>query len=261
VSHPVARLALGLAVFVLVGWGVGELWTSVVGSADLDAVREVAAQRTAAMTQVARVITWTGSAFLLVPLALIVCLVLGRSGLRREALAVALSLGGAMLISDWVKLLVSRPRPPVEHLQAVSGASFPSGHATQASAFWFSLVFVLPAAGAPPKVTRVAAGLALLLVLAVAWSRVYLGVHYPSDVVAGLLLGTGWAVYVSRCMRGPRLGDESGRTTGAESCATRGSAHQALAPDTLAGASQCPRREHAGGGLLPTLAPNRGRAH
>jgi undecaprenyl-diphosphatase len=203
VSHPVARLALGLAVFVLLGWGGGELWTSVVGSVDLSAVRDVAAQRTATLTDVARVITWAGSAFLLVPLALIACLAFARAGLRREALAVALSLGGAMLISDWVKLLVSRPRPPVQHLQAVTGSSFPSGHATQASAFWFSLVLAMPAAGASPKLTRVAGGLALLIVLAVAASRVYLGVHYPSDVVAGLLLGTVWATYVSRCLREP----------------------------------------------------------
>lgn len=199
-SHPTARLVLGVVVFVLLGWGVGELWTSVVGSGDLDAVRDVAAQRTAALTRAARVITWAGSAFLLVPLALVVCLALIRAGLCRQALAVALSLGGAMLISDWVKLLVSRPRPPVEHLQAVTGSSFPSGHATQASAFWLSLVFVLHATGVSPRMTRVAAGLALTIVLAVAASRVYLGVHYPSDVLAGLLLGTGWAAYVSRCL-------------------------------------------------------------
>ncbi len=202
-SHPAARLVLGLAVFVLLGWGVGELWTSVVGSIELNAVRDVAAQRTVALTNVARVLTWAGSAFLLVPLALIACVALLRAGLRREALAVALSLGGAMLISDWIKLLVSRPRPPVEHLQAVTGSSFPSGHATQASAFWFSLVFVLPAVGASAKLTRVAAGVALVIALTVAASRVYLGVHYPSDVIAGMLLGSGWATYVSRCLREP----------------------------------------------------------
>ena len=202
-NHPAARLVLGLAIFVLLGWGVGELWTSVVGSVELNVVRDVAAQRTAVLTDVMRVITWAGSAFLLVPLALIACLAFVRAGLRREALAVTLSLGGAMLISGGVKLLVSRPRPPLEHLQAVTGSSFPSGHTTQASAFWFSLVFAMPAAGASPKLTRLAAGLALLIVLAVAASRVYLGVHYPSDVIAGMLLGTSWATYVSRCMREP----------------------------------------------------------
>jgi membrane-associated phospholipid phosphatase len=209
VSHPAARLVLGLAVFVLLGWGVGKLWTSVVGSVELNAVRDVAAQRTAVLTGVARMITWAGSAFLLVPLALVACLAFARAGLRREALAIVLSLGGAMLISDWVKLLVSRPRPPVEHLQAVTGSSFPSGHTTQASAFWFSLVLAMPATKASSKLTRVAAGLALLIVLAVAASRVYLGVHYPSDVVAGMLLGTGWAIYVSRCLREPESVPES----------------------------------------------------
>jgi undecaprenyl-diphosphatase len=204
VSHPAARLVLGLGVFVLLGWWVGELWTSAGGSLEHNAMREVAAQRTAALADVARVVTWAGSAFLLVPLALIACVALLRAGLRREALAVALSLGGAMLISDCVKLLVSRPRPPVEHLQAVTGSSFPSGHATQASAFWLSLVFVLPAAGASAKLTRVAAGVALVIVLAVATSRVYLGVHYPGDVVAGMLLGSGWAAYVSRCLQEPK---------------------------------------------------------
>jgi membrane-associated phospholipid phosphatase len=205
VSHPTARLVAGLAVFVLVGWAVGELWTSIVGSGELGVMRKIAAERSTIPTEAVRVVTWAGSAFVLVPLALIACVLLVRAGLRREALTVATSLAGAMLISDLVKLLVSRPRPPVEHLQAVTGSSFPSGHATQASAFWFSLVLVSEAAEASPRATRVATALALLILLAVAASRVYLGVHYPSDVVAGMLLGTGWAAYASRCLRKPRV--------------------------------------------------------
>ncbi len=210
-SHPAARLALGLTVFVLVGWGAGELWSSVVGSVELNALREVAAQRTSALTHVARAITWAGSAFVLVPLALIACWAFVRAGLEREAIAVAVSLGGAMLIYHLVKLLVSRPRPAVEHLQAVTGSSFPSGHATQASALWFSLAFAIVAAGASPKLTWLATGLALLIVVAVAVSRVYLGVHYPSDVVAGVLLGGGWATYVARCLREPESVSEGPR--------------------------------------------------
>jgi undecaprenyl-diphosphatase len=141
----------------------------------------------------------------LVPLAVLCSLALTHAGLRREALAVALSLGGAILLSDWVKLLVSRPRPSVEHLQAVTGASFPSGHATQASAFWLSLVFVLRPAGAPRVARGIAAGLALALIFTVAASRVYLGVHYPADVVAGIVLGTGWAAFVWRSVCAPSV--------------------------------------------------------
>jgi len=201
VRLPAARLLVGLVLFVLVGWAAGALWTVIVGSTDLEAVHDVAGERSAGLTAAARVVTWAGSAFVLVPLALACCLVLVRAGLRREAFAVAVSLAGGMLISDLVKLLVSRSRPPVAHLQAVTGSSFPSGHATQASAFWFSLVLALRAARVAPLFSRVAGGLALMLVLAVALSRVYLGVQSTADVLAGVLLGAGWAGLVARSMR------------------------------------------------------------
>ena len=113
----------------------------------------------------------------------------------------ALSLGGAIVIWHVVKLLVARARPPVQHLQHVSGASFPSGHAAQASAFWFALVLALRTAGASRAATGVAAAVAVAIVVAVCASRVVLGVHYPGDVAAGALLGTGWALFVSAFVR------------------------------------------------------------
>lgn len=200
-SYPAARLVLGLVAFVLVGWAAGALWTSLVGSGEVEAMRSIAEDRTAGLTAAARLVTWAGSAFVLVPLAVICCVAFLRAGLPRGAIAIAISLAGAMAISDAVKLLVSRPRPPVEHLQAVTGSSFPSGHSTQAGAFWLALALALRAPRVPPRLTRVAGGLALVLIPAVALSRVYLGVHYPADVIAGVLLGTGWAVFVARCVR------------------------------------------------------------
>jgi membrane-associated phospholipid phosphatase len=200
VRRPLVRLLIGLTAFILIGWGAGALWTSVVGAGDLEAVRQVTEGRSAALTAAMRVVTWAGSAWVLVPLAAGCCTVLLRRGLHREAAGVALSLGGAMLISAAVRVLVSRPRPPVEHLQAVTSASFPSGHSTQASAFWLSLVLAARAARAPSAVTLSAAVIGALLVPCVAFSRVYLGVHYPSDVIAGVLLGSGWATFVALCV-------------------------------------------------------------
>lgn len=201
--RPAAYVTLGLPALILLGWAAGALWTANAPAGELEFVREIAAQRTSAATTAARLLTWAGSAWVLVPLALCACVVFLRAGLRREAVLVALSLGGAIIISDVVKPLVDRPRPPVVHLQAVTGGSFPSGHTIQASAFWFSLVLALRSAG----VCRLALGLsavaAFLLVLAVALSRVYLGVHYPSDVIAGLFLGTGWVALVYRCVETP----------------------------------------------------------
>ena len=60
-----------------------------------------------------------------------------------DALAVALSLAGAIAIDSAVKAIVARPRPTVEHLQHVSGWSYPSAHSGQAGAFWTSLLLVV----------------------------------------------------------------------------------------------------------------------
>lgn len=195
-----ARLAAGLGLLVLVGWAAGALWTALVGSGEVDVMRTVAANRTGALTAVAKVVTWAGSAVVLVPLAAVACLLLLRGGLQREALAVAVSLGGAIVLWHAVKLPTGRARPPVEHLVSVTGSSFPSGHATQAGAFWISLALALRAARISRALANALLGAAAAIVLVVACSRVYLGVHYPSDVFAGALLGGGWAVYVARVL-------------------------------------------------------------
>jgi undecaprenyl-diphosphatase len=196
-------LLLGIAAFVLAGWAIGEVWISAIGSTEQDAMETLATGRTEPWITLARVITWAGSAFVLVPLAVVCCLLLARVGRRRPALAVALSLAGGVLIASLVKQLTSRPRPVVVHLQAVTGSSFPSGHSTQAAAFWVALALALRCAPFSRSVARVSAIGALLLTLGVAWSRVYLGVHYPSDVVAGLLLGGSWAVFVAYVLHAP----------------------------------------------------------
>jgi undecaprenyl-diphosphatase len=194
-SSVAARFALGLAAFVGVAWAAGELWLSVVGSSEADFMRTLAAERSAALIDLARVITWAGSTWVLIPLALVCSVLLVRAGRRGDALAVALSLAGVIAIDSAVKALVARPRPAVEHLQHVSGWSFPSAHAGQAGAFWTSLLLVALTVTGTRRASWIAIVLTAVIVLAVAWSRVYLGVHYPSDVIAGVLLGSGWALF------------------------------------------------------------------
>jgi undecaprenyl-diphosphatase len=136
-------------------------------------------------------------------MALLCCAVLNRRGRRPEAFAVVLSAAGAIVISNVDKLLVGRPRPAVHHLEmVVTGLSFPSGHATQASAFYLAVLIVV-LAGKPRREVAWAATIStLVLIVGVAVSRVYLGVHYPSDVAAGVLLGATWSVLATRLLRG-----------------------------------------------------------
>jgi undecaprenyl-diphosphatase len=187
---------------VLAAWAAGELWIAAIGSAEADYMRTLAAERSQPFVDLARVVTWAGSAYLLVPLAIGCCLALSRAGRPRDALTLAVGLAGGILIANLTKGLTGRARPAVAHLEHVTGSSYPSGHTTQASAFWTSLLLVVLAGGVSRAGERLAVAGTAVIVLAVAWSRVYLGVHHPSDVVAGAALGAGWALFARSVLSG-----------------------------------------------------------
>jgi membrane-associated phospholipid phosphatase len=190
-----ALLVVTLFVLLLAGWGAGELAESFQAS-DLQLVRDVAAQRSPPATTLAHALSVFGSSLLIGPLALVCCVALYVAYGPASSLAVALSVAGAAVILNVDKLIVGRPRPPVEHLEEASGGSFPSGHATISAAFYLALLIVFVSRS--PRVTTKAAATAAAatLILAVAISRVYSGVHYVSDVLAGVFLGGTWTAVV-----------------------------------------------------------------
>ena len=195
-----AQLLGVFAAELLVVWGLGALFIPLVASADLDVVRDLASQRTATATVVAHMLSWLGSGFVVYPVALAACLGLYQRGHRAQAVAVGVSTAGAVALYSIDKLLVGRHRPPVHHLELVTGYSFPSGHATQSTALCVALLIALLSGPRQRQIAAVAAG--CLLVAGVAVSRVYLGVHYPSDVVVGVLLGATWAAVASSLIPG-----------------------------------------------------------
>ncbi len=176
--------ATGLAFLLLLAavvHGTTTDWDSAVTTA-------VVAGRTPAMTRVALAASWLGSA---VPLAIWAgtsAFVLDRRyGSRwRCSLRVLLVLLLDVVVVFAIKNLVDRPRPPSEHwLASVSTFSFPSGHTTATTAAVSMLLLCVAALPTSRRARACAVTAGLLLVLAVGWSRVYLGVHYLSDVAAG----------------------------------------------------------------------------
>lgn len=108
---------------------------------------------------------------------------------------VILAVGGGMLLSALLKASFDRPRPDlVPHGQAVYTSSFPSGHSMMSAVTFLTLGALLASAQPNRLLKSYLLGLAVLLTVAVGISRVYLGVHWPTDVLAGWTAGSAWAL-------------------------------------------------------------------
>jgi undecaprenyl-diphosphatase len=116
-------------------------------------------------------------------------------GKRAAALLVFASVSSGALLSTILKLVVARPRPDlVPHLVEVSSASFPSGHAMLSAVVYLTLGALLSRVEGPPQVKVYVLSVAIVLTLSIGLSRVFLGVHWPTDVLAGWCAGAAWAV-------------------------------------------------------------------
>lgn len=114
--------------------------------------------------------------------------------------AAAISLETAVFVT--AAALVGRPRPQVRRLdRAAPTSSFPSGHTAASTALHLTLADLLPGAGRPARATR--AALRWLVPPLVGWSRLYRGMHHPSDVAVGLAVGV-WAAGAVRRTLAPR---------------------------------------------------------
>jgi undecaprenyl-diphosphatase len=117
------------------------------------------------------------------------------SSMRRAAAYVAIACLGSLLISSGLKQLFDRPRPDlVPHGAHVYTSSFPSGHSTMAAAAYLTLGLVASQFVPRRRLKVLFIGVAMFVTAAVGISRVYLGVHWPSDVLAGWAVGLSWAL-------------------------------------------------------------------
>lgn len=131
----------------------------------------------------------------LLTLTVLAYLVLRRQ--RASALFLGVAVVGGQALSHLAKLGFDRPRPDlVPHGVDVATASFPSGHSMMATVTYLTLAVMLARQEKRLRIRAFYIAVAALVALSVGVSRVYLGVHWPSDVLAGWTLGTTWALLV-----------------------------------------------------------------
>ncbi len=147
------------------------------------------------LEQAAGDVTALGSVTVLALITLAAVGFLFADGKPRTALLVIASVGGGTLLSTLLKLGYDRPRPDlVPHGVEVYTASFPSGHALGAAVVFLTLGGLLSWSQPRRRIKIYILSTAVLLTILVGVSRVYLGVHWPTDVLAGWTIGAAWAL-------------------------------------------------------------------
>ncbi len=177
-----ARVVFGLHSAVFDNWGF----------AQMDRLRAAAPW----LTQWVFRLTFFGSVMFFVPASLLVPLLLKRRGLGRYAVELLLAMGGGLALNELLKAWFHRPRPATALIYQY-GLSFPSGHAMMSMAYYGCLAWLVVQHTGRWGVATALVGLAVL----VGFSRVYLHVHYPTDVLAGFAGGAAWLVLLRTGLR------------------------------------------------------------
>jgi len=196
-------LACASACFGLFVWLAISISSGAAGSFD-EAVR-AAIHRFASsgLTPFARGVSLFGSAAVIAALSVIAFVGFYVAGRRRAAIALAVVMAGAVVLENALKFAFQRARPEPFFGTAPETYSFPSGHALFSACFYGAFAWLLGAALRNRGLRAAIWTMSLALITAIGLSRLYLGFHYPTDVIAGYLVAAFWttALLASRAGR------------------------------------------------------------
>ena len=202
---PWRGLLASFAVVLACLWAFGEIAERVFEGApiplEVPLMQWIHAGNSPGADRVAGFFAAVGGATVMAPVGVLLALALHRLRPHLGAFVV-LSLGGTALLTWVMKLVFARPRPSLwVSILPQRDASFPSGHTMMATAFAATIVAVLWST----RWRWPAVAVGAVYVSGMMWSRVYLGVHYPSDVAAGALFSLQWVVVLFRLLPGSRV--------------------------------------------------------
>ena len=189
---PLVSLVIAVLSILLFAWLAENVAEQHTASFDSSVRSAVHAHTSPALTQLMFAISFMGAGGMAAS-ALVAFALFRHFRWRRAALWMVVTLAGALLLDLALKFAFHRPRPVPFFGSIPSTYSFPSGHALFSFCFYGVLAGLLAGRARSTSVRVLIWLVAALLVLAIGLSRIYLGVHYPSDIIAGYLAGTIWA--------------------------------------------------------------------
>lgn len=184
---------LGMAVFAFVA---DRIYLQEAFAVDAVANPFLHAIASPALDAVMNGITTLGSALVLTPLAVLAIGILVYRGHRAKALFLATAVGGSVALNGTLKLTIQRPRPALPWAHVLPDYSFPSGHSMNSIVFYLAIALIIWVTYGRRR-GSIAVVAALLIALAIGFSRIYLGYHYFSDVIGGFAAGLTWLFVVA----------------------------------------------------------------
>lgn len=142
-------------------------------------------------TPIAKIITQMGGAIVLIAITIVVLLFLNN---KKIGIAIAINLGIATVLNLLLKNIVQRPRPTEYRMISETGYSFPSGHSMVSMAFYGFLIYLIYKKIENKKLKWGLIVALSILIVAIGISRIYLGVHYTSDVLAGFTISVSYLI-------------------------------------------------------------------
>ena len=167
-------------------------------SLDNSVLQFMASHRTKELDQVMVEITTLGTGVVVIMIVVVASIFLWQTQHRWSAAVLLIGTVGGLLMDWLLKAFFQRPRPEIfPHGTMVYSSSFPSGHAMTALIAYGTVAYLIGRLQASPTMKRTTWGIAVLLVLGIGFSRMYLGVHYPSDILGGYIAGLAWLTFVA----------------------------------------------------------------
>jgi undecaprenyl-diphosphatase len=161
---------------------------------DVAVLRWMGEHQSTALTNIAVHITYLGTGIVVMTIVGVAALFLWNTGHKHSARLLLAAVAGNILLNTVLKLFFQRPRPAVFLWQTTVGdSSFPSGHAMSATVCYGTVAYLVARLQKHHWARALTLGGAVLLILLICGTRMYLGVHYPSDVIAGIIVGLAWA--------------------------------------------------------------------
>ena len=143
------------------------------------------------ITSIVKIITWFGSATCLIPLTIILFILIKN---KKTGWLIGINLIVITILNQMLKFLLQRPRPTDFRIIDESGYSFPSGHSMVSMAFYGFLIYLIYQNVKNKFLKIFLISILSLLIIMIGVSRIYLGVHYTSDVCAGFLVSISYLI-------------------------------------------------------------------